>query len=211
MTTITWDTIQNAIVAAFAAASGLDAARIIWAFQPIAEPVLDDPIDNPTPSSNRTYLKLSLPTILSVGQDWVEYLYDAGRPAGQEIAVQPTGFRELPLELQVFTSSTADGAAAVFVADQIKSAFILPAIADLLAAVGVTMFDPGPIAYVPQIVNANFRGRATCTMRMYAPAIAIAQLIGYIAELKGNTTISGGKQAPATQPYDIPFDAPNDE
>jgi hypothetical protein len=208
MTVITWQIVQDAIVAAMAAASGLDQSRILWAFQPIGEPQLDDPIDGG--GGNTTYLKLSLPTILKLGQDWVQTTYDGTRPAGQEIAAQPTGFRELPLELQVFTSSTADGNAAIFVAEQIGTAMILPSIADPLAAVGVTVFDPGPVNYAPSVVGANFRGRATCTLRMYAPAIAVAQLYGYIAEAAGTLSLTGGKQSPVEVPFDVPFDKPND-
>lgn len=202
---LTWQAVQDALFAAIVSASGLADDRILWSFQDVDEPALDNPITGG--NANPAYVKLSLPTIATRGQDWLQIDYDATRAPGQEIEQRPTGFREVPLEIQVFTSSTADGTAANFLAEQIRTGLLLPSIRDALAAVGVTPFDPGPVNFVPDVVSANFRGRATCTVRLYVPAIALSEFTTYIAEVAGTITTTGGKQPnPTATPFDEPID-----
>lgn len=188
---MSWQDAMNAIQSAFAAAAQLDPTAVVWAWQNIPQPA--------TP-----YVKLSMPSITTKGIDWLSRTVDLTRPAGQEVKAQAVGNREVPIEMQVFTDSVADGVAAPFLAEQIKTGLLLPNIRSILTAVGISPFDPGPVQNVPMIVAANFRGRATCTIRCYMPAQALAEYYGYIETVNGTITSTGGaSETPYVQPFSV--------
>jgi hypothetical protein len=183
-----WRAIQDAIQAAMAAAAALPPEKVLWAFQNVNQPA------NP-------YLKLSIPGLLTKGQDWLSQAYDATRPAGQEIELQPMGTREVAIELQAFTDEVADESSAHFYLDGISTALIRPSIRDLLTAVGVSIFDPQGVQYAPAVVAANFRGRATATLRSYIPAQAASEYVGYIRSFRGTLTSAGSALPPVAAPW----------
>jgi hypothetical protein len=197
---MSWDQIQDAFSTAIARAAQLDPSRILWAFQDVDEPPMDNTISGNT--GKRSYIKLAMPSIKTIGRDFLQRSYDATRAAGQEVKLQVQGTRELPLELQAFTASTADGQAAIFLADLAVSNLLLPSVRDILTAVGISVFDPGPVQYVPTVVAAGFRGRATCTLRTYVPALALAEYVTWIQTVNGTLTTTGGAQAgPTNTPF----------
>jgi hypothetical protein len=198
---VSWEQVQDAFQAAVARAARLDPALVIWGFQDVDQPPMDpSAVDGNT--GRRSYIKLAMPSIATIGLDWVQATYDASRAAGQEIELKPQGTREMPLELQAFTTSTADGNAAIFLAERARTHLLLPSIRAILSAVGISLFDPGPVRYVPSVVAAGFRGRATCTLRTYVPALALAEYVTYIQTVSGTITTTGGAQStPNVRPF----------
>lgn len=183
-----WPDVMDAMQAAIAASGHLDPARVIWAWQDVDQP--------PDP-----YVKLAMPSIETLGLDFLAMDFDATRPPGQEYRIQPQGQREVPLEMEVFTDQTADGGAAIFLAESIKTGLLRPSVRQILTAVGVSPFDPGRVSYAPALVAVGFRGRATCTIRCYCPAQAVAEYVGYIAIVNGTLTATGGATTLPALPY----------
>lgn len=174
-----WPEVMDAMQSAWAAAARIDPSRVLWAWQPTTQP--------PTP-----YVKLAMPSIEQIGQDFLSMEFVPTRAPGQEFKIQPQGQREIPLEMQVFTDDVALGTSAIFLAEQIKTGLLLPSVRNQLTAVGVSPFDPGRVSYAPSIVGTGFRGRATCTIRCYVPAQALAEYVGYISSMAGTITTTGG-------------------
>lgn len=188
---MSWQDCMDACQQAWAAAAQLDPRMVVWAWQNTPQPA--------TP-----YVKLSMPSIETLGIDWITRTFDASRPAGQEYKIEVSGNREVPIEMQVFTDSTADGLSAQFLAEQIKTSLQLPTIRAILTRLGISPFDPQRINYVPTVVGANFRGRATCTIRCYMPAQSVAEYIGYIQTINGSITSSGGASpTPTVLPFSV--------
>lgn len=185
----TWTQVHDAIQAAVAQASGLPASQVIWKYQNFDAPALD-------------YVAMAFSSLGVVGIDALVPSYDGTRPAGQEIALTVTGVRELPLNVECFSASTADSSDALSRAEIIRTSMVLPSIRDQLAAVGVSAFDPQPVQYVPDVVAVGFRGRATMTVRCYVPAPLAQDLVGYIKTVNGTATISG-EASPVVQPFSV--------
>lgn len=189
---ITWTQTRDAIHAAIVSASGLAASKVVWGFQDVDERALD-------------YVSMSLGASTTVGQDWIRANYDAGRP-GNEFELSTQGTREVALQLQVFSSATVSATGAVDAlerAERVKGCLRLPTTRALLDAVAVVPFDPGPVQYVPEVVQVGFRGRATLDVRCYMPAPVFAEYTTYIATISGTISVDGGA-GPATE---IDFEA----
>lgn len=125
--------------------------------------------------------------------------------AVQEIKAVVRGVRETSIELQCFSAATASADEALFMAEQIRTGLLLPSVRSGLAAVGVSPFDPGPANYAPAVVNVGFRGRATCSIRCYVPAQALAEYYGFIQTVNGKIRYTGGA-FPGTTEVDFTAD-----
>lgn len=184
-----WTEIHNAVRAAVVLASGYPAGKVIWKAQNANAPVLD-------------YIALKFNTPRSIGQDYVKSSYDGTRPPGQEIELTTAGFREVSLELECFTSSTTDANDAMAILDAVRTAMILPSVQAAMDAAEVSPFDTSAtIAYAPDVPTANFRGRATHSIRCYVPAPLVSEYTTYISTLSGTVTASGGPNGPVEEPY----------
>lgn len=175
----TWTQIRDGIQGAITTASGLSASKVIWRYGNAMAPA-------------EPYVTLSLGASLVQGIDWIDAETDLLRAAGQEIALTAAGFREVALQIQCFTTSTADSSDALALAETIRGKLLLPATRDALAAVGVVPFAPDTVNYVPDVPTVNFRGRATLDVRCSMPAQAVVEYCGYIASIEGTETTTGG-------------------
>ena len=189
MTSPTWNQIAEAVQQAIATASGLST---IWSYQNVDAPALD-------------YVRLSLGSLLTVGIDFVwEYDRGTGAPVTQEIAQALVGMREVPLQIEAFSSSAVETTAkttALSIVDDIVGKLRLPRARDAFAAVGIVPFDPGPVNYVPDVVAIGFRGRAVCDVRCRMAARVIEEYTTYINSVAGTATISGMSGGPVAVPF----------
>lgn len=187
-----WTELRDAMQAAIVKASGLATGKVIWKYQSADQPAMD-------------YIAMTISPASNPGQDGLVSSTDLGRPAGQEIKLEVRGFREVTLELEVFTATLADSTDALALAEKIRSALRLPSVRDGLAAVGASAFDVGPTQYLPEIVAVGFRGRATLPIRCFVPAQDAADLTGYIATVSGTLTAKGGGTGGTiTRPFGAP-------
>ncbi len=173
---MTWYLTRDAIVAAVVAASGL--SSVIWEGQDADQPALP-------------YVAIAIGGLQEIGMDWVIPHTDLNRPEGQEIELAVTGWRDVSLELKVYTeatiaSSTATDATAI--GERIRSSLLLPSIRRNLATVGVVPIDSSPSNNVPPIVAIKFRGFALIDVRCYMAAETVSEYCGYIASLSGTIT-----------------------
>lgn len=186
----TWQEISTTIRSVIATASGL---TTIWRFQNANQPALD-------------YLDIALGSAATQWVDWVDESYDESRPSGQQIVLTVGGLREVPLKLQAWSAAVVDEVAkatALSILDAVVTRLRLPRARDALAAVGVTPFDPGPVLWVPPVVSAGFRGRATCDVRCRMPARALEEYADWIAHIEGSVQVLDGDGEVI-----VPFEAP---
>ncbi len=186
-----WTEIHDAVQAAVVIATGFSPGRVIWKYQNANAPALD-------------YVAMRFSVGRTIGQDYRKYDLDLARPPGQEFRIQVVGTREVVLEVEAFTTSTADSADAMSVAEKVKSSLLLTSVSDLLDAVELSPFDPGEVNYIPDVPSTTFRGRATLSIRCYVPAVRVSEFAGYIATVQGTITVSGGRRGPIDFPYKIP-------
>lgn len=189
----TWKEIADAIWATVATASGLET---IWRNQNKNAPPLD-------------YLDISLGNISTVWVDWIEERYVAGNDDGEQIELTVGGLREVPLQLEAWSSALVEDTAratALTILDNVVTKLRLPTARAMLASVGVTPFDPGPVLWVPSMVSAGFRGRATCDIRCRMPARALQEYADWVETVSGDVEIAN-PAAPSGAPLiTIPFD-----
>jgi len=125
---------------------------------------------------------------------------------GGEVEVTLGGTREVALQLEVYSSALVEQVAQVTALERctaLVGRLRLPATRNALAAVGLVPFDPGPVAWVPTIVAAGFRGRATCDVRCRMPAQALREWVAYIASVELQATV-GGAPGAITLPITAP-------
>lgn len=175
---MSWVDIENAMHSAIVRASGYPAERVIWSFQNINAPTED-------------YIEINFGGAISIGQDWIRNKQDLNRPNGQEIRQDIHGVREVPFDVSVFTSDTTGDAAARHVADLVRTKLRLDSVRSGMRKAGVSPFDASPVSWVPDIPNADFRGRAAFTQRCYVPVIDCFEYVGYIARVRGTVYPSG--------------------
>lgn len=175
---MSWEDVQDAVHEAITRASGYPAERVIWSYQSSNERSL-------------AHVRINFGGESVVGQDRIKTTTDLTRPAGQEIKQEIIGVREVPLDVEVFTSDVVSANAARQVAAQIRSKIGLDTIRGVLKGANVSCFDSGPVSWVPDIPYGNFRGRALVTLRCYVPISDCEEYTGYIARVTGTVTISG--------------------
>lgn len=177
----TWEDIERAIHTAIVAASRLGASSVIWAYQDVGAPA-------------ETYIKLSLGGETGIGQDRIESIYDGSRPRGSEFRQVVRGLREMPLELEAFTSEVYGERAARRVLEVTRTRLQLDTIRAGLNRTSISMFDlSGSVGWIPDIPSARFRGRATLTIRCYVPVLdeAAEEAVGIIETVTGRVVPSG--------------------
>lgn len=191
---MSWEDVELATWIAVVAASGFPPGQVAWEHQNANEPALD-------------HLSMSFGTLQTIGIDRVATSQDLTRAPGQEIQQQIKGVREVSLELECFTSSVLGDAAARMVLEMVRSRLRLPSIKGQLRKAGLTPFDPGPVLWVPDIPSAQFRGRASCSIRCYTPVQVYAEYCGYIATINGTFTAYGANSSGPSGAAQIPFAA----
>lgn len=175
----TWKEIEATIQQVVEAAA--DLLPTIWRYQDGSQPGPD-------------YVGLSLGALITEGVDWVNERYDSTRGDHVQIVEEVGGVREVALQIEAWSSATVEtlqAAAAQSVVDKIVTRLRLPTARSKLRSVGFVPFDPGPVNWVPQVIQAGFRGRATCDVRCRMPARAYAEYCDWIAKISISATVKG--------------------
>jgi len=175
---VSWADIEDATHKAICLASGYGSDQVIWSFQNKNAPTLD-------------YIVLTFGGEIAVGQDWVRITQDLNRPAGQEIKLDIRGVREVPLQIEVFTSDVYGNDAARRVAEMVRTKLRLDGVRHGLRKAGLSPFDSDAVQWVPDIPTARFRGRAMTTVRCYVPVMDCYEYVGYIARVSGRIYPTG--------------------
>jgi hypothetical protein len=182
---MSWEDIENATHKAICLASGYGTDQVVWSFQNYNAPTLD-------------YVVLTFGGDIGIGQDWIRITQDLTRPAGQEVKLDVRGIREVPLQIEVFTSDVYGNDSARRIAEQIRTKLRLDGIRYGLRKAGLSPFDSDAVQWVPDIPTANFRGRAVLTVRCYVPVMDCYEYVGYIATIRGHIFPSGVAQYSGT-------------
>lgn len=171
---------ENALRGWVVVASGFAEDKVVWSYE-----------NGNRPSGN--VITLALVGGRTLGAcDTIETRTDLTRPAGQEIEHRVRGEREHVLRIQAFTPESVNGPeAARGILCDVQTKLRLPAITDALDEVGLSVFDPGAVQYIPGIANTAFEGRAVVEARFYATDTA-SGYTGYIASTEGDGALAGG-------------------
>ncbi len=116
-------------------------------------------------------------------------------PAGQEVTIQIGGVQELPLQLEIWSAALVEQVSMVAALTRLNTLVTklwLPGARDILKSVGVTPFDAGAVQWVPSVVSAGFRGRATCDVMCRIPSRALTEYAGFVASLTVNYNAGDG-------------------
>jgi hypothetical protein len=175
---MSWVDIEDATHKAICLASGYSSDQVVWSFQNYNAPTLD-------------YVLLTFGGEMAIGQDWIRITQDLTRPAGQEMKLDVRGIREVPLQIEVFTSDIYGNDSARRVAEQIRTKLRLDGVRGGLRRAGLSPFDSDMVQWIPDIPTANFRGRALVTIRCYVPVMDCYEYVGYIARIRGHIFPSG--------------------
>lgn len=177
-----WDDIGDAIQAAVANASGV---TTIWKHQDVNAPLPD-------------YVAISLGGIMPLGIDYLKTSQDLTRPAGEEVKLEIKGQREVPLEVECFTTVATSGKnlAALSLCARTIAGLLLPSSKGILQKQAISVFDFGQAQWIPDVPSTKFRGRAIATVRCYMRPPTVEEYVGYIARVKGTIyehgTANGG-------------------
>jgi hypothetical protein len=182
---MSWSDIEDAVHKAVCLASGYTTDQVVWSFQNYNAPELD-------------YVLLTFGGDQAIGQDWIRITQDLTRPAGQEMKLDVRGIREVPLQIEVFTSDVYGNDSARRVAEQIRTKLRLDGIRYGLRRAGLSPFDSDMVQWIPDVPTANFRGRAVVTVRCYVPVMDCYEYVGYIATIRGHIFPSGSMQYSGT-------------
>lgn len=184
-----WTEVRDAIQGAVVRASGLAADKVIW-----------KPLNAGSPPLN--YVALGLSGLMTHGIDYILSSTDLGRPDGEQIKLEVKGDREVILEIECFTASTADSSDALALAEKIRTSFTLPSIQALLDAADVSPFDFPPVDYAPDVPNTTFRGRSMARIHCYVPPEAVFEYTTWIESVSGIVTVSGSTPDPKYVAFD---------
>lgn len=174
---------------AVAKASGLTADRVTWSYQSVNEPSLN-------------HIVINFGGEKVIGIDRIHTTQDLTRQNGMEIKQEVQGVREVPFNLECFTTATSGESAARRLLELTRSKLRLDSIRYGLRKAGVSPFDPGPVDYVPDVPATKFRGRAVCMIRCYVPVTACFEYVGYIARVVGTIFPQGLIGTPTSYPFD---------
>ena len=171
-----WADVANALQAAVVKATGLAADHVVWRSQDANQPTL-------------SYIDLAVLSTEEVGEPWVDDDYDPDAVPGAEVTLTAKSETVMQLQVEVFTAlSTPDDAAALALANRVRVGLRLPSIRDALYAVGVIVVDAAQVQFVPAIVAAGFRGRATFDARVSMPSVTASETTTFIETVSGKGT-----------------------
>lgn len=162
---------QDAIVAWVQATSGRASGYIYWADQKIERP--------PFP-----FITLSMTGPTPVGSvDRRVDLYDATRPAYQEMESRVEGERTIMVTVQVWGAPVvSDGIneSAMTIASRVRTGIRLPGVNQALNAAGLGPHDIGAVVNLGKLLGTDFEGRASFEANFYVRE-TISEFGTYIA------------------------------
>lgn len=150
-------TIEDALVTAVVAATGLAADRVRWAEQGL-----------PRPASG-AWISLRLLSLEETGPDWVD-VEEAEAPVdGAEIEHTSRGWRVGTLSVQCFAGDATGASTSVAILERLRAKLPLPTVADALAAANVAVVGRGPVRNAAALINSTvFEPRAVIELRFTA-------------------------------------------
>jgi len=145
---ITWTTVENAVQAWFAAASGVPSASVRWANQKVPRP-------------SRPYAELKRISVSDEGTfDELRLSFDGAQPAGQEIGVTTYGPRRVLVSCQVFSDVVTGAGTASEYVELARSALSLPSVLSALRAGGLSLVNRGGTRDLSALVETASESRA---------------------------------------------------
>lgn len=183
--------IEDALHAWVMTATGLAGDHVIWLNQDVPRPL--DP-----------YCTLKMESQdLDGAFDQIEDFTDLTRPAGQEVELRVTGWRELFVQVEAFSHTVSGDGTAKDMLDNVQTKLAFPSIRQLLNVAGLgPAFDRGTIRNVPQLLGTSrFESRAIVTIGFWY-ALVMSDYTTYIETVNGTGDLQGTVN-PASGTVDI--------
>lgn len=172
-----WATIQNALIAWFAAASGL---TTIWANQNAPQPAYPYAVLN----------IISGPVVLGIDETRATVdAADPPPPAGQEIILETCGPRELTVSCQVLSSSDTPPNDARSLLTAAQAALRQIGMTEALNAAGLGVQQADAVMSIPNIANGRWLSRAAMDVRFNAWS-SVTERTGYIQTTEAQATFT---------------------
>jgi hypothetical protein len=170
---MSWVDVEDAVHRVVVRAGGLDADKVTWSYQNVNE-------------TENSHVVLNFGGMRAIGIDMIKQQDDTTRPNGQEVGQQVVGIREVELGIDCITDATHGESSARFLAERIRTNLRLETNILDLRRVQLSVFDTSAqIVWVPDIKPVRFRGRASLSVRCYAPTPTVIEYVGYISRIRG--------------------------
>ena len=167
-----WRRVEDAIRSWVVIASGLPEQRVAFKWQERTAP----PEASPAQASS---IVIGLPTSIAIGEPVRSSSTDLGQPLGREVELRADQLREIGITVESYTGEVTGGASARELLQRVQEGLELLAVQARLEAEGVSVFDAGPINFLPAIPSVGFEGRGLIEFRAYATG-SVAERVGYI-------------------------------
>lgn len=139
--TVAWTTVEDAVHAWVATASGITGSKVIWTGQNGARPAVP-------------YIEVGL-DVQRLGQDWIDTA-DAASPSPEnEIDYLARGNRRLIVTINAYGTPSTGTSTAKALLDAVMSKFKLPSIHDALVVAGVGVSTFGDIIDISAALNTS--------------------------------------------------------
>jgi hypothetical protein len=171
------EAIEDAVWQWVVTTSGYPVERVIWAEQNGERPDGD-------------IITLHMGPLVPVGLDALEESVDLSRPAGEEVELKVVGVRSFSVTLQAYTHATTGSTSGRAVLGVVQTRTSLPSVRGALALAGVSLYDMGTVQVVPEIVGADFEGRAVLEVQAYCGDTA-SEFTTYIETTEIEGDLSG--------------------
>lgn len=154
MSSIAWESIEDAVFAWVLASSGLSSDKVVWAHY-----------ENPTPSL--PFIRLEWGTVVRVGNDWKRYSDSSSPTIGKEVRIQAGGNRQIELIIQCFGVLGSGNSSHPILCTVMDS---LDAHAYSLDLAGVGIGSVGAVAFVSGTRAGNLEPRSRATVSLLVSA-----------------------------------------
>lgn len=151
-----WTVCENALHAWLVSATGLDAAKVVWANQ-----------DGPEPTGAFVTLKV-LAFTPAPGLDALVQTYDAGGAAGADLILAVDARRQLSVSVQAFSPAVTGPTSARALLAKAQAALALPGVRSGFSAARLASFNASGITDVSAVRETKWQSRASMEVRFHA-------------------------------------------
>lgn len=176
-----WIVIEDALELWVRQALAFTEDQVRWADQNVDQPSGDD----------HAVIRIG-PIVTPGGPDNLEVRTDLARPLGEEIEHRSLGYREITVNVQVFTNETHGGDRAQALLDRARTRLHLPGVREGLFAAGLVPLRLGGVLNLTALEDSDMEGRASLDVT-FVTTVTESERSGYIATVEVTHVESGSK------------------
>lgn len=178
---INWIAIEDALELWVRQSLAFTEGQVRWADQNA-----DEPSD-----ADHAVIRIG-PIVSAAGPDNLEVRTDLAQASGQEIEHRSLGYREIAVNVQVFTDEVHGGSRAQALLDRARTRLHLPGVREGLFAAGLVPLRLGGVLNLTALEDSDMEGRASLDVT-FVTTVTESERSGYIATVEVTHVESGSK------------------